>query len=105
MILDNLGTIGMEAPRGPGERTVEGMEFLSELISHCIPDFPYPSLKPEGTIPCDKYLKQEFGGPPVKFMAYDSFFNCYFYSEITMEYAAFADVVSTGSEGNPNFKD
>ena len=68
------------------------------------PGFPYMSLKTEETTPCDKYLEKEFGEPTVKFTAYDSFYNYYFYPEITMEHATFADAVSNGPEGNPNYK-
>ena len=38
------------------------------------------------------------------FKAYDSFYNYYFYPEITMEHATFADAISNGPEGNPNYK-
>jgi hypothetical protein len=32
------------------------------------------------------------------------FYNYYFYPEITMEHATFADAISNGPEGNPNYK-
>lgn len=68
------------------------------------PGFNYMSLKTEETTPCDKYLEEEFGEPTEKFKAYDSFYNYYFYPEITMEHATFADAISNGPEGNPNYK-
>ena len=68
------------------------------------PGFPYASLKTEETTPCDKHLEQEFGEPTEKFEAYSSFYNYFFYPEITMEHATFADAISNGPEGNPNWK-
>ena len=68
------------------------------------PGFAYASLKTEETTPCDKHLEQEFGTPDIAFEAYTSKYNYYFYPEITMEHATFADVVSNGPEGNPNYK-
>lgn len=68
------------------------------------PGFAYASLKTEETTPCDKHLEKEFGTPTQAFTAYDSFYNYYFYPEITMEHATFADVISNGPEGNPNYK-
>ena len=68
------------------------------------PGFPYASLKTEETTPCDKYLEQQFGEPTEKFEAYTSFYNYFFYPEITMEHATFADAISTGPEGNPYYK-
>lgn len=68
------------------------------------PGFPYASLKTEETTPCDKHLEQEFGEPTEKFEAYSSFYNYFFYPEITMEHATFADATSNGPEGNPNWK-
>lgn len=68
------------------------------------PGFPYASLKTEETTPCDKYLEQQFGEPTEKFEAYTSFYNYFFYPEITMEHATFADAISNGPEGNPNYK-
>ena len=68
------------------------------------PGFNYMSLKTEETTPCDKYLEKEFGEPTVAFKAYDSFYNYNFYPEITMEHATFADAISNGPEGNPNYK-
>ena len=68
------------------------------------PGFPYASLRTEETTPCDKQLEKEFGTPDVAFKAYDSFYNYYFYPEITMEHATFADAISNGPEGNPNYK-
>lgn len=68
------------------------------------PGFPYASLNTEDTTPCDKHLEKEFGEPTVKFEAYTSFYNYYFYPEITMEHATFEDAISNGPEGNPNYK-
>lgn len=68
------------------------------------PGFSYASLKTEETTPCDKHLEREFGEPTQKFTAYDSFYNYFFYPEITMEHATFADTISNGPEGNPNYK-
>lgn len=68
------------------------------------PGFPYASLDTADTTPCDKYLEKEFGEPTVKFEAYTSFYNYYFYPEITMEHATFEDAISNGPEGNPNYK-
>ena len=68
------------------------------------PGFPYASLKTEETTPCDKHLEQEFGEPTEKFEAYSSFYNYFFYPEITMEHATFADAISNGPEGNLNWK-
>lgn len=68
------------------------------------PGFPYASLKTEETTPCDKHLEQEFGEPTEKFEAYSSFYNYFFYPEITMEHTTFADAISNGPEGNPNWK-
>ena len=65
---------------------------------------PDASLKTEETTPCDKYLEQQFGEPTEKFEAYTSFYNYFFYPEITMEHATFADAISNGPEGNPNYK-
>ena len=67
------------------------------------PGFPYASLRTEETTPCDKQLEKEFGTPDVAFKAYDSFYNYYFYPEITMEHATFADAISNGPEGHPNY--
>ena len=68
------------------------------------PGFAYASLKTEETTPCDKYLEQEFGEPTEKFEAYTSFYNYFPYPELTMEHATFADTISNGPEGNPNYK-
>ena len=68
------------------------------------PGFPYASLKTEEATPCDKYLEQEFGEPTEKFEAYTSFYNYFPYPELTMEHATFADTISNGPEGNPNYK-
>lgn len=68
------------------------------------PGFPYASLKTEETTPCDKYLEREFGEPTETFEAYTSFYNYFPYPELTMEHATFADAISNGPEGNPNYK-
>ena len=68
------------------------------------PGFPYASLKTEETTPCDKYLEREFGEPTEKVEAYTSFYNYFPYPELTMEHATFADAISNGPEGNPNYK-
>jgi hypothetical protein len=68
------------------------------------PGFPYATLKTEEETPCSKYLAQEFGTPTEQFQAYTSFYNYFFYPEITMEHGTFTDAISNGPEGNPNYK-
>lgn len=68
------------------------------------PGFPYATLNTEDVTPATKYLEEEFGEPTEKFEAYTSLYNYYYYPEITMEHATFADAISNGPEGNPGYK-
>ena len=73
------------------------------LDGHCPPGTPYPSMPSEEEAGWNPQ-EREFGTPTVPMNAYVTKYNFYPYPQQPQPYRTFADTVSGGPEGNPNYK-